>query len=125
MSDLSTRYGTRTRRPWVFPVIAAVGIAAGIIWVLWVATTDKPFSARIYGYEVKNDHETAVKLDINRPEPRALECTVQAQAEDHSIVGERTLTIPASKRKTIRLTAIITTERRAVTGVLKGCLVLK
>jgi len=123
MTDLSTRYGTRRRRPWLFPVIAAACIALGIVWVAWVATADKPYSARLYGYEVTGDHETIVKLDIHRPSPRILECTVQAQAADHSIVGERTITIASSERKTIRTTTSITTERRAVTGILKGCTV--
>ncbi|MGZ5388864.1 MAG: DUF4307 domain-containing protein [Aeromicrobium sp.] len=123
MTDLSTRYGTRSRRPWLVPAIAAVGIALGIMWAVWVASADKPFSARLYSYEVTSDHKTTVKLDIHRHKPRELECTVQAQAEDHSIIGERTITIPSSARKTIRTTTTITTERRAVTGVLKGCTV--
>ena len=121
MADLSTRYGTRKRRPWLLPTIVIVGIALGIAWAVWVATAEKPFSARVYGYEVTSDHETTVKLDIHRPKPRALKCTVYAQSEDHAIVGERTITVPSSKRKTIRTTTSIVTERRAVTGVLKGC----
>jgi hypothetical protein len=123
MTDLSRRYGTRTRRPWLIPVIAVVGIALGISWAVWAATVDKPFSARLYGYEVTSDHQTTVKLDIHRPKPREIRCTVQAQAQDHSVVGERTITIPSSKRHTIRTTTSITTERRAVTGVLKRCTV--
>lgn len=121
MADLSTRYGTRKRRPWLLPIIVIAGIVLGIAWALWVATAEKPFSARVYGYEVTSDYETTVKLDIHRPKPRALECTVYAQSEDHAIVGERTITVPSSKRKTIRTTTSIVTERRAVTGVLKGC----
>lgn len=123
MTDHSTRYGTRTRRPWLFPVIATVGIAVGIVWAVWATTADKPFSARLYGYEVISERKTTVKLDIYRSKPRELECTVQAQAENHSVIGERTITIPSSARKTIRTTTTITTERRAVTGVLKGCIV--
>lgn len=121
MVDLTTRYGTRKRRPWLLPAVVVVGIVLGIAWAIWVATADKPFSARVYGYDVTGEHETIVKLDINRPKPRALECTVYAQSEDHTIVGERTITIPSSKRQTIRTTTSIVTERRAVTGVLKGC----
>lgn len=125
MTDLSTRYGTRTRRPWILPLAAGIAIVAAIVWVVWVATADKPFQARVYGYEVTGEHSTTVKLDIHRPKPLPLECTVYAQADDHSIVGERTLKIPASSKVTIRLTTSITTERRAVTGVLKGCTVLR
>ncbi len=125
MTDLSTRYGTRTRRPWILPVAAGIAIIAAIAWVVWVATADKPFQARVYGYDVINEHTTAVKLDIHRPKPLGLECTVYAQADDHSIVGERTLKIPSSAKVTIHLTTEITTERKAVTGVLKGCTVVR
>lgn len=125
MADLATRYGTRKRHPWLFPAVVVVGIALGIAWAVWVASADKPFSARVYAYEVTGDHETIVKLDIHRPKPRDLECTVYAQSEDHAIVGERTITIPSSNRETIRTTTSIVTERRAVTGVLKGCSVVE
>ena len=124
MSDLVARYGTRTRRRWLLPAIVVVGISLGIGWALWVSTTDKPFSARLYGYEVTGEHQTIVKLDIHRPKPAALECTVNAQAEDHSIVGERTITIASSDQQTIRTETSIVTERRAVTGILKGCRVV-
>ena len=125
MTDLSTRYGTRARRPWILPLMGGIAILAAVGWVIWVATADKPFQARLYGYEVTSDHSTTVKLDIHRPKPVGLECTVYAQAQDHSIVGERTLTIPASARVTIRTSTKIVTERRAVTGILKGCTELR
>lgn len=126
MTDLSSRYGqrSRTRRRWLIPAVAVIGISAGIAWAFWAGTVEKPFSARLYGYEVTSDHETSVKLDIHRSKPRTLECTVYAQAKDHSIVGERTITVPPGDQETIRTTTTITTERRAVTGVLKGCRVL-
>lgn len=124
MPDLSTRYGARQRKRWLLPAVAVIGISLGIAWALWVATVEKPFSARLYGYDVISDHETSVKIDIHREKPRTLECTVYAQAEDHSIVGERTITVPPGDREAIRTATTIETERRAVTGVLKGCRVL-
>ncbi len=125
MTDLSTRYGTRPRRSWLLPVAATAAIAIAIAWVIWVATADKPFQARVYGYEVVNAHVTTVRLDIHRPKPVGLECTVYAQAEDHSIVGERTIKIAPSVKTTIRTNTRIVTERLAVTGILKGCTVLR
>lgn len=125
MTDLSTRYGTRSRRPWLLPAIIVIALVIALSWVVWVATADQPFQARLYGYDVIGEHSTTVKLDINRPKPVGLECTVYAQADDHSIVGERTLTIPASPQVEIRTSANIMTERRAVTGILKGCVLAK
>lgn len=120
--DLDDRYGRRrgTRR-WTWPVIAAVGIAAMVAWAAWVAFQPRPVNGVLWGYEVVDDHRVRVTLDIHRPEPRAVECTVFAQAQDHSLVGERTIAIPPSSRENTRVKTVITTERRAVNGVLRGC----
>ena len=121
MSDLDARYGRRTPRRWIWPIIAVIGIAAAVAWAAWVAFQPRPVNGVLWGYEVLGDHRVRVTLDIHRPEPRAVECTVFAQAQDHSIVGERTVAIPAGTKKNTRVTAVISTERRAVNGVLRGC----
>ena len=62
-----------------------------------------------------------VTLDVHRPDPLAVRCTVYAQAEDHSIVGEKTVTVPADDREDVRVSISLETERRAVNGVLRTC----
>lgn len=124
MTDLAKRYGTRRRRPWLLPAVAAIAFAVAIAWVFWVATAEKPFQTQVHGYTVTGEHETVVELTVHRPKPRTIECTVYAQAFDHSIVGERTITIEPSTTSTIRVKTAIVTERRAVTGTLKGCTVV-
>lgn len=125
MTDLQARYGTRTRPRWLLPAVAAIALALAVGWVVWVATADKPFHAKVFSYDVVNDHQTTIRLDIHRPKPVALECTVYAQAEDHSIVGERTVTTSENSPSSLRMTVAVQTERRAVTGVLKSCMVLR
>ena len=121
MSDLDARYGRRTSRRWIWPVIAVVGIGAGVAFAAWVAFQPRPVHAVLWGYEVLTDHRVRVTLDVHRPEPLAVECTVYAQALDHSVVGERTIAVSAGARENTRVKAIITTERRAVNGVLRDC----
>jgi len=121
MSDVSSRYGTRQRPRWVWPVVAAVGITLGVIWCAWVAFQDKPISVQVYGYDVVSSSLVTVTLDVHRPEPREAQCTVYTQADDHSTVGEKTVTLPASDEKTVRVDIDIETERRAVNGVLREC----
>ncbi len=125
MTDLQARYGTRHRPRWLLPVVAGIALVTALVWVLWVATADKPFQVRVYSYQVVNDHQTIVRLDVQRPKPVELECTVYAQAEDHSIVGERSVTVPASNQTSLRKSITVKTERRAVTGVLKACMTVK
>lgn len=102
-------------------MVAAIGIAVAIAWAAWVAFQPRPVNGILWGYEVLDDHRVKVTLELHRPEPLAVECTVFAQAEDHSIVGERTVVVPAERARNTRVTTVITTERRAVNGVLRSC----
>lgn len=121
VTDLSSRYGSRQRPRWFWPVIAAVGIALGIAFAAWVGFQKDPVTARVWGYEVKTDSEVSIKLDVVRPDPLDVTCTVYAQAEDHSIVGEKTVDIPASEQEKVRVFIDVETERKAVNGVLRTC----
>ncbi len=121
MTDLGARYGTSSRPRWFWPLIAAVGITIGIAFAAWVGFQDKPITARVWGYDVVDDHKVTVKLDVVRPDPLDVECTVYAQAADHSIVGEKTVELPAIDDEEIRIEIGVETERRAVTGVLRTC----
>ncbi|WP_188110514.1 DUF4307 domain-containing protein [Aeromicrobium ginsengisoli] len=121
MTDLSSRYGTRTRPRWFWPAIAAIGIAIGISFAAWVGFQDEPVKGRLWGYDVKSDHLVTLKVDVIRPDPLAVRCTVYAQAADHSIVGEKTVDVSAGTAEKTRVTIDVQTERRAVTGVLKTC----
>lgn len=102
-------------------MIAAVGITIGIAFAAWVGFQDKPITARVYGYDVVDDHSVTVKLDVVRPKPLDVQCTVYAQAADHSVVGEKTVDLPASEQEEQRISIDVETERRAVTGVLRTC----
>jgi hypothetical protein len=102
-------------------VIAVVGIAAAVAWAAWVAFQPRPVHGVLWAYEVLDDHRVQVTLDLHRPKPLAVECTVFAQAQDHSVVGERTFAVQPGTKENTRVKTMITTERRAVNGVLRGC----
>jgi hypothetical protein len=121
VTDLSARYGTKRRPRWLWPAIATVGVGIGVAFAAWVALQSTPVTATVHGYDVVDAHHVTVALNISRPDPIAVECTVYAQAEDHAIVGEKTVTVPASKAHDVRYTIDIKTERKAVTGVLRMC----
>jgi len=121
VTDLGARYGTSNRPRWFWPLIAAIGITIGIALAAWVGFQDKPVTARVWGYDIVNDHKVTIKLDVVRPDPIDVECTVYAQAADHSVVGEKTVDLPASEQEEIRVSIDIETERKAVTGVLRTC----
>jgi len=124
-SDLAARYG-RTQRPrWLWPLVALVGCSIGVAFAAWVGFQDKPISSRVWGYDVKDDHHVTITIDLVTKEPSvAVRCTVYAQADDHATVGEKSEDIPASTRRERRIAIDVETERRAVTGILRGCDVL-
>ena len=121
MSDLAARYGTGGSRRWLWPVVAVLGIGAGVAFAAWVAFQPRPVHGILWGYEVLDEHHVRVTLELYRPDPLAVECTVFAQAADQSVVGERAITVPPSAKKKTRVATVIKTERRAVNGVLRGC----
>jgi len=121
VTDLGARYGTSNRPRWFWPLIAAIGITIGIVFAAWVGFQDKPVTARLWAYDVVGDHLVTVSLDVVRPDPLDVRCTVYAQAADHSVVGEKTVDVPASQQEQTRISIDIETERRAVTGVLRTC----
>ena len=121
MTDLSSRYGTRGRPAWFWPVVAAVGIALGVAFAAWVGFQKDAVTGRLWGYDVVSDHRVTITLDVVRPDPVDVECTVYAQADDHSVVGERTVDVPASPKEKVRVAIDVETERRAVNGVLRTC----
>lgn len=121
MTDLASRYGTSGRPRWLWPLIAVVGIAIGVAWAAWIAWQPRPVTAEVYGYDVVHDHRVDVTINVHRAEPVDVRCTVYARAEDHAIVGEKTVDVPAGNQETVRVAIELETERRAVTGVLRTC----
>lgn len=122
VTDLSARYGTTRRPRWFWPLVTVVGVVMGVAFAAWVGFQDKPVTGRLYGYDVVDDNLVSVTLDVIRPEPIDVRCTVYAQAADHSIVGEKTVDVPADGADKTRVAIDIETERRAVNGVLRTCL---
>ncbi|UYM06394.1 DUF4307 domain-containing protein [Solicola gregarius] len=119
---LERRYGaTRTRRWPVITAASVLGVVA-LAWVTWVALDqDRPLSYQLSGYDVVSDTQTVLTIELNRDDGHAVECEIYAQADDHSIVGERTVSVPAGESGTVRVDEPIKTERRAVNGVLRTC----
>lgn len=123
-ADLDARYGrsSRHRAARVFRIILAIlAIGAAIGWAAWAGYRPQPVNGLLYGYRVVDDHRVDVTLIVRRRHSAAAVCTVYAQADDHTTVGERTVTVPAGGPEQRRVKSSITTERRAVNGVLRRC----
>ena len=102
--------------------VSALLAGAGLTWLGWAATSSTPgVDAAVSAYEVVSDARTEVTLEVRRRETGAVRCEVYAQAEDTTIVGERTVTLESSGPGTVTTTVRIATERRATTAVVRTC----
>ena len=122
--ELAQRYGppTSPRRRILVAVVSVIAVL-GVGWVVWAATnsSDQPVNAELQSYDVTGDTTTEVTLVLDRRGNERLECEVYAQAEDHSTVGELVIHVPPGDPGRLRITDTITTQRRAVNGVLREC----
>jgi hypothetical protein len=123
---LAERYGrsgsSRGRRH--LTVALAVTLAVvGVGWVVWSGWvhSHQEVTGQLRAYSVTGDTSTDVTVLVDRRTGAPVECDVYAQAADHSRVGERVLRIPAGQPGSVLVTVTITTQRRAVNGVLGDC----
>jgi hypothetical protein len=78
-------------------------------------------SSKLVGFDVAGEHVATARFSVVRRESDVrASCLLRAYAEDHSIVGERT--VPVTSGATTRiLDAAVRTERRATAIEVVGC----
>ncbi len=127
MTDLVDRYGAdrpRLRTAAVAAGVIAVAFLAWLAWAAWSFSTPEVRSEFV-GFEVTGEHEALATVDIRISEPDVVgTCTLQATAEDHTVVGEKTFAVPGpddTERNGGLMQVAVRTERRATTVDLLGC----
>lgn len=122
---LASRYGTRRQsmRPWVKYTLIGVGLAALVGWSAWAGFSQgqKPVSWELRSYTVTSPKTVDIAIDLYREGGRAAECSVYAQAHDHTIVGERVVEVPEGAEQLL-VTTSVNTQREAVNGVVRNCI---
>ena len=122
MSSPSDRYGSRPawQRALGFGIAGAL-VLAGLVWLGWVAWfhSTPEVTSELLTWEVVDDHTATarVQVDIEDVDEAArIRCVVQAQALDHTTVGEVTFT-PSQGTNEVP----VRTERAATSVSLEGC----
>jgi hypothetical protein len=72
---------------------------------------------------VISDDSVLLEFDVVKDEKRAAECYLRAQDIRRELIGERTIVVPAGKRRT-RVTEVLPTTRRANVGEVLRCRLL-
>ena len=130
---LDERYGRRPgggRRGRVLLVVVGTLLAAlAVAWGAWVSqtVTDRPLTWQDIGFEVTGDTAVRVTFDVrfdgSLPDDAQAVCTVRALNEVMAEVGLRDVTLGPASRGGVRATVDVPTSERAVTGLVKECVV--
>ena len=104
-------------------VIGTVGILASVALVVWFGLTltlGKP-TWQTVSYSVKDATSVSVRFQVYRTPGTPLNCTVQALAQDYSVVGSKVVAIPVTQAEAYEGTVDLRTTSLAVTGIVKTC----
>ncbi len=118
-TDLADRYGAPSR--WRRPMTVGLAIILAVVglgwlgWTVWFHSTPE-VTSDLVTFDVVDDHETQVRLDVRLSDGIEASCRLRAFAEDHTTVGEVAFA-PVDGTNEV----VIRTERRATTVEKLGC----
>jgi len=123
--SLADRYGGSRRGHLVTMIMAGVLVVAFLAWLAWTTWSYSTPEVRseMVSWDVKTQHEAVALVDVRLSDPTVVAtCTLRAFAEDHTVVGERSFTVPMSDDGADgRLEISVRTDREATSVELLGC----
>lgn len=92
-------------------------------WVLWAGLLAPAANVNAVdvAHTVVDEHSVDVTYQLTVAPGTAAMCAIQAQDNQHSIVGWKIVEIPASDTRTRELTESVKTVDTAVTGLIYRC----
>lgn len=121
---LRDRYGVHpARRPGPLAAIAVVAAVALVAWLGWAVwhNSSGTMGAEVHSFEVTSAHSVSVTVDLHHLDGKSMYCTIQAFADDHTVVGQTDLHVAADEPIDTTKVVDIKTERLATTATVSGC----
>lgn len=122
---LDERYGRRTskrRRIIGWSIVAIVAFSAiGALGWTTIARAIDTVEAVDTGYTTVDARTVSVSFQITAPVGRDVACAIEAQDEEHGVVGWRVVEIPASEERLRAFTETVPTLAEATTGFVNSC----
>lgn len=122
------RYGTARTMPAgrVRALLWALGAVAlaGAVW-LGLGAAATPVTWQDVGFTLE-DESVEVVFEVNRTRPATpVRCTLEALNHSYAQVGVLDVDIAPGTERSVRLAATVRTSEPAVTGLVKGCVVVE
>ncbi|MEN2740095.1 DUF4307 domain-containing protein [Microbacterium sp. X-17] len=122
---LDERYGrTRSRRRRLIGWgIVALLVIAGGVWLVWITLGNSANSidSADTGFTIDGPHSTTLSFQLTAPPGTGITCVLEADDEQHGIVGWRIVSYPPSDAHTQAFTETIPTVALATTGLVNAC----
>ncbi|WP_203581311.1 DUF4307 domain-containing protein [Microbacterium hibisci] len=124
---LDERYGRRRSpaRGWLIGAAITVAVALVALFGWWtVQGALDSVDSDTTSFEVDDEHFVTLGFQITAPPGSAVACAIEAQDEEHGVVGWRVVEIPASDLHARAFRETIPTTALATTGFVNSCWVL-
>jgi hypothetical protein len=120
---LDERYGRHPRSRRSLIIIAALGIAAAIGVVAWMAygNSGNSVDGSATDYTVTDHRTVSLTFQVTAPPSTRVACVLEADDTDHGIVGWKVVELPASASRVVTYTQPIPTVAEATTGLVNTC----
>lgn len=92
-------------------------------WFGWmtVANALESVDSDTTGFQVVDEHVVNLSFQVTAPVDREVACALEAQDEQHGIVGWKIVILPPSAEHTRAFTQTIPTVAEATTGLINAC----
>jgi hypothetical protein len=121
---LDERYG-RTSSPrnrWTIGIIIAIAaVLVGLFAWMTIAGSLDDVDIDTTGFTVEDQRSVTLAFQISVPEGRTVACALEAQDEDHGVVGWKIVEYPASDLRARAFRESIPTTAEATTGLVSDC----
>jgi hypothetical protein len=121
---LDERYGRTVspRRRWTVGIaVVIVVVVVGLFAWMTVSSTVDDVDVDTTGFTVDDARSVTLSFQITAPAGRSVACALEAQDEEHGVVGWKIVEYEASDLRTRAFREMIPTTAEATTGLVNDC----